>query len=309
MIRLRQFITVLAATLITLPVWGAVELGTHTDSDFGNYWYTDGAEISRFALTQARYGELHKGDATMVFVTEKLRSDIQIKADDPADGDLPVLKLNIQRKFYTGIYPYAVMTSVFSPVDIAICAEPAKITTSAQEWCGHVYTHMNLRGDAYKVAAYSYFEKEGDRTFSVAKSYSEDGLFNLIRLAPEKLPLGEFNIIPGTLYSRMMHRPLAVYAATASLAEEEGQSLEGHALVSYTLRIPSEKRTLVIVFERDYPHRIERWEDTYPSLAFAGSKMLTTTAVRTHTIKSRYWNHNRNRDLHLLNELGLTSRP
>ena len=308
MITLRVFVGAFLTSLSTQTALGEITIGTHTEADFGNYWYTDGAEISRFKLTQARYGELHKGDAILVFVTEKLRSDIQIKADHPKDGDLPVLKLNAQRKFYTGIYPYSVMTSVFTPVDNAACVNAVKITTTVQEWCGHVYTHMNLHDEEYAVDSYSYFEKEGDRSFSVPKTYSEDGLFNLVRLAPDKLPSGSFEMILGTLYSRLMHRPLEAYAAKGTLAKEKGRSLEGNPLLSYTIGIPSEKRTLVIVFERDYPHRIERWEDTYPSLPFAGNKMLTTKAVRTHTIKSRYWNHHPNKDRALLSDLGLVPR-
>ena len=291
--------------LSTLAVSGSGELGTHTDADFRAYWYTDGAEISRYDLTQARYGELHKGDAVLIFVTEKLRSDIQVKADDPEQGDLPVLKLNAQRRFYTGIYPYSVMTSVFSPVEKAICIEPVKVTTSGQEWCGQIYMQMNLRDEFYSVVSHSYFEKEGDRAFSVAKTYSEDGLFNLVRMAPEKLPTGPFTMIAGTLYSRLMHRPLKGFAATGTLAMEDGKSLEGNPLASYTVRMPSEKRTLRIILERDFPHRIERWMDAYPSLAFAGGNVLTTKAVRTHTIKSMYWNHHFNADRSLLNDLGL----
>ena len=300
---------VLAAILVTLSARAEAQPRTHTDADFHGYWYTQGAEISRYELTQARYGELHKGHAILLYVTEKLRSDTQVKADDPSEADLPVLKLNAQRKFYTGIYPYSVMTSVFSPVAAEACAEPVKITTSAQEWCGQVYLQMNLRDDTYAVTAHSYFEQEGDQSFTVPRTYSEDGLFNLVRIAPDQLPTGTFDLIPDTLHSRLMHQPLKANVATGSLGEEQGLSLEGNPLASYTLQIPHQQRTLKIVFARDFPHRIERWEDTYPSLPFAGDKLLTTTAVRTHTIMNEYWNHNANGDRALLDQLGLTPHP
>ena len=282
-----------------------VHFGVRSDEDVNKYWYTDGAEISRYELTQARYGELHKGDAILLFVTETFRSDLQVKADDPSAANLPVLKLNAQRKFYTGVYPYSVMTSVFSSVADGEQTFPVKVTMSAQEWCGHVYVQMNLRGERYEVKSFSYFASEGDHKTSMMRDYSEDGLFNLVRLAPEKLPIGEFNLIPGTLYTRMMHIPLKASPAVGKLSGVDGENAE--KWISYTVEVPSHQRTLTLTFERDFPHRIERWKDTYPSLPFAGSKMLTTEAVRTHTVKSRYWERNRNKDRVLLEELGLTA--
>ena len=78
--------------------------GNFTNEQFRKYWYSGRAEISRFDLEQARYGEIHKGDAVLIFVTETLNHDTQVKADTPRQDDIPVLKLNFTRKFYTGIY-------------------------------------------------------------------------------------------------------------------------------------------------------------------------------------------------------------
>jgi hypothetical protein len=70
------------------------KFGTHTRDQFQDYWYNHDAEISRFSLQQMRYGELHDGDAILVFVTEKMNPDIQIKADHPRTQDIAILKLN-----------------------------------------------------------------------------------------------------------------------------------------------------------------------------------------------------------------------
>src|SRR5688572_8355489 len=103
---------------------------------FGRYWYQGKAELTRYALEQARYGELHKGDAVLVFVTEPFLPEKQVKLErgDPARG-VSVLKLNSTRKFFTGIYPYSVMTSTFTPVDFGKTGT-LKVTSSTQEWCG-----------------------------------------------------------------------------------------------------------------------------------------------------------------------------
>ena len=42
---------------------------------FGDYWYQGKAELNRFELSQVRYGEIRKGDAVLIFVTEDFLKD------------------------------------------------------------------------------------------------------------------------------------------------------------------------------------------------------------------------------------------
>jgi hypothetical protein len=71
------------------------QFGTHTRDQFQDYWYNHGAEVSRFSLQQMRYGEIHEGDAVLVFVTEKMNPETQIKADHPESQDIAILKLKV----------------------------------------------------------------------------------------------------------------------------------------------------------------------------------------------------------------------
>jgi hypothetical protein len=305
----------LAITWMTLMVSAAaaysadrVDFGTYTPDQFQDYWYHRGAEISRFALQQARYGEMHAGDAVLVFVTEPMNPKIQVKADHARPDTIPILKLNAIRKFFTGIYPYSVMTSIFTPVNILEHPLPLKITTSVQEWCGHVYIQMNLQDDAYRVRLHSYFEREADQDFAIENHVTEDAVWNMLRIAPRNLPRGTFAMIPGTVYARLAHRPITPQKAVAALETAKGKSLEGHSLARYTIHLPEDKRILRILFEKDFPYRIQQWEDTHP--VFAGSRegVLTTRATRTHTIMSAYWQHHDNKDRALLDKLGLGAR-
>ena len=132
--------------------------------EFKNYWFQGKAEITSYQLKQARYGEIRQGKAVMVFVTEDFSRSKQVKLDQPqkASSDaVKVMKLNLTKKFKTGVYPYSMMQSVFTPVDLAKSPHSLKVTTSSQEWCGHTFTQLNLGSDAYSVQAYSYFESEG----------------------------------------------------------------------------------------------------------------------------------------------------
>ncbi len=284
------------------------QFGTHTGDQFQDYWYNHGAEISRFSLQQMRYGEIHEGDAVLVFVTEKMNPDTQVKADYPGSQDIALLKLNAVRKFFTGIYPYSIMTSIFAPVDVKKYPLPLKISTSTQEWCGHVYTQMNLNENEYQVRMHSYFEAEGDRDFKIQKVIPEDALWTLIRLAPASLPRGEFFMIPGTVYARLAHRPVTVQKAVSDFSLTGEKSLEGNPLVIYEINFPDEQRTLRIYFEKNFPYRIQKWHETYRSLIGMGAKMLTTSAFRTHTIMDPYWKHHTNKDRSRLEALGLSAR-
>jgi hypothetical protein len=282
--------------------------GTYTPDQFRDYWYNHGAEISRFTLQQMRYGEIHEGDAVLVFVTEEVNPALQVKADYPGPENVPILKLNAVRKFFTGIYPYSIMTSVFSPVDVLKYPLPIKITSSSQEWCGHVFTQMNLSDDEYRVRVHSYFEKEGDRDFKIKNYVPEDAIWTRMRIAPNDLPQGEFFIIPGTVYTRLAHRPLRPQKAIAAFDAVSIKSLEGRPMVRYEIIFPAEQRTLRIFFEKEFPYRIQKWEDSYRGLAAMGAKVMTTRAIRTHTIMDAYWQHHGNRDRALLKKLGLGAR-
>jgi hypothetical protein len=301
----RTMLALLIAIMLCSPADSSASaglVGTHTSQQFRSYWYPNGAEISRFALRQARYGEIHNGDAVLIFVTESMNPKLQVKADHPGPGDIPILKLNSVRKFFTGIYPYSTLTSTFAPVDAQTYPLPLKITATTQEWCGNVYLQMNLRENQWRVESHSYFEKEADQAFQLPAAMPEDALWTTIRIDPSSLPQGDFSLIPGALYTRFLHRPVQPSQVFGQLSANDGKSLEGKPLVCYTVIFRDEGRTLKILFERDFPYRIQRWEDTHRVL---NGDTLTTTAVRTHTILNDYWNHHSNRDRRLLTQLGL----
>lgn len=271
------------------------------DSDaFADYWYAGKAEITRYELNQARYGEIRKGDAVLIFVTEDFLKDKQVKRDFGSDENaVTVLKLNSVRKFNTGIYPYSIMTSVFTPVATEQLST-LKVSFSSQEWCGHVFTQLNNRGDHFDVLLRSYFQSEGDQNFELPSVLLEDEVWTKLRLKPDSLPTGDIRIIPGAQFTRLRHVPMEVEEATAKFNTEDN----GEVRV-YTIEYKNLKRRLVIKFEPAFPHRILGWEESYPSGFGSGAEMMTTTAVKTHSMKIDYWNKNANSHAHLREELGL----
>lgn len=267
---------------------------------FHDYWYNNEAELTSYRLEQARYGELRNGEAVLVFVTEHFSKNKQVKADNPGPGDYSVLKLNMEKKFTTGIYPYSMLSSSFVPVDDP-AAHATKITMTGQEWCGQVFTQINNRGGKYRVESRSYFESEGDRDFKLEQTWLEDELWTKIRLNPELLPTGEQEVIPALFYTRLLHKELKTYKAIFTKKDL------GDGTTAYAVRYPELDRELTIRYGNAFPYPIEGWEETYADGWGKDAKKLTTKASKIKMLKLDYWKRNSNADGHYREELGLGS--
>lgn len=305
--KLKAMATVVAvAALIGCSVINSKEQDVNRplSQEFKDYWYSGKAELTRYKLEQARYGEIHQGDAVLIFVTEDFLTDKQVKyeGNEPDDNAASVMKLNFTRKFLTGIYPYSMMSSVFSPVDYT---QPTlKVTTSSQEWCGHTFFQLNFRNNSYQGRLYSYFQREGDREFLLDQALLEDELWTKIRLNPSELPTGDIELIPGAQFLRLGHREFAVEQAKAVLESVQDPSLSEKPLKKYRIEYQGFQRVLEITFEQDFPYAIIAWEEVTQS-GFGEPRTLTTRAVRTHVINTPYWTQHSAADTVLRKELGL----
>lgn len=273
------------------------QLHPYQHEAFAKYWDQGVAELTSYDLQQYRYGEKREGEAVLVFVTEDFSAKKHVKLDNPqkaGDDAVHVLKLNFTKKFITGIYPYSMMTSVFFPLNGD--EAPMKITTTSQEWCGHTFTQLNKTASGYDAQLYSYFESEGDKTISIDNVVTEDGLWNMVRIAPEHLPQGNIEMLPGTMYQRLSHKPLNAVAAQCSLEQYGGSdsSFAGDDVMEYTVVMAEYNRTLKIYYNADFPHKILGWTDAYPG--FGSDEPLTTKATLRKQVMLDYWTHNSNSD-------------
>ncbi len=267
---------------------------------FKNYWYIGKAEVNSYNLQQSRYGESREGKTVLIFVTEDFSQKKQVKLDDPekAGSDkVSVLKMNFTKNFITGIYPYSMMLSVFTPISRNQFPNTLKATMSSQEWCGHVFTQLNLKNKKYNVQSNSYFEKEGDENSQLKATWLEDELWNLIRLDPDNLPTGQVEIIPGLFFSRLLHVGIEAQSATIT-KEAQGQE------IAYTISLPSQKRTLSIRFQKTFPHKILSWQEDF----MERGKQVQTKAVLDKTIVTDYWTKNKNESIGLRDSLGLSHK-
>ena len=269
------------------------KLAFNPSQEFKDYWYAGQAEITSYDLEQARYGEIRKGKAVLVFVTEDFLAEKQVKADNYSKANTPVLKLNATKNFETGIYPYSIMQSTFYPISNTTHA--LKVSCSVQEWCGHVYTQLNNRSQ-FEIRSHSYFENEADQNFTLDKAILENELWTQLRMSPEDLPVGDIEVIPSLEFIRLKHVELKAYNAKAELKNG-----------TYTLSYPELDRSLTIHFNNQFPYEILGWEETFKSGYGLNAKTLTSKATKLKTIKSAYWSKNSNENSSLRDSLLLTN--
>jgi hypothetical protein len=265
--------------------------------EWGKYWFQGNAEISSFDLTQYRYGEPRKGEAVLIFVTEEFSRKNHVKLDEPEKAGrdkISVLKLNQTRDFVTGIYPYHMMLSAFTPTKEKSMG--LKFAASSQEWCGQTFTQLNKEGEeSYSGRLFSYFEKEGDQTFSV-NGMMEDDLWNLIRINPSEIPLGNVTMIPSLLFQRLSHSEFKAEPAFIQIKKiSENQS-------QLELNYSSGIRTLKIIYEHQFPFQILEWEEIQTKSN--GQKEITQAKRKAVKIID-YWKRNRLEDEFLRRELNL----
>src|SRR5690554_3576649 len=263
-------------------------------NEFNDYWHSGKAEITSYQLSQERYGELREGTAVTIFVTEDFLAKEQVKANTNSEENLTVIKLNQTKNFNTGIYPYSIMSSTFSPVYES--GHALKISSSIQEWCGQMYMQLNNKKD-FEIESHSYFEGEADQKKSLSKTWLENELWNVIRINPEELPIGDLLMIPSFEYLQMRHKEIKAHSAFATIKQGDDTTV-------YTVNYPELQRQLVFYFKNIFPYEIEKWEEVNAT-AKNDTVGLRTTAIKMKRMNIDYWNKNKNEFKSLRDTLNL----
>jgi hypothetical protein len=303
-----QRMVMAAAVVATLLLFVPAEAASDA---FWQHWGDGKAEIDGYALVEPRYGELRDGTAVLVFVTEDFSDSARVKADPgkhPASDVYPVLKLNFQREFQTGIYHYNTLTSTFAKTELDAGAYfvPVKSSFSAQEWCGHVYQQWLVRDGRLVGISHSYFDGEGDATLALAwpaGGVLEDELPILVRgLRGEWLSAGQTRTVPflrSSLRTRLQHLPPAWGEATVSRATASVLVPSVLGKVPAFVYTVAERGgdTITFTVEESAPHRLLAWHSS------SGESGTLTGSVRL-----AYWQMNGKRGEAALPQLGLKPR-
>ncbi|MCA9557178.1 MAG: hypothetical protein H6704_10960 [Myxococcales bacterium] len=269
---------------------------------FWDHWSDGKAELNGYDLVQPRYGELRRGRAVLVYVTEPWSRSRRVKVDrfDPKDADqFTALKLNVVRKFQTGLYDYSVMTSVF--VDPGADFAPVQVTFSGQEWCGHVFETLSYEKGGATLRTLSYFEGETTQvTLPDPAPLTEDALFVRARgLAADTLARegGAVTLVGSALDRRLHHRPAEPFTTTLRWSDAPtSRAVPAGTFETHTLTYDRQGGGACrLHVEVPYPHRLIGWDcDDGEKAALRGTARLP------------YWQLHGEGQEKLLEQLGLT---
>ena len=273
-------------------------------SEFWSHWGDGRAELSSYRAVVQRYGEPREGELVLIYVTEPHDRRRWIKDDEVQDPNrVEVLKLNLSQKFLTGIYPYSVMTSVFSPVDEwrAERFQPVKIGHTVQEWCGH-YMHQVWPGpESLRSLRMSYFASDGEGIAEIdvpSGALYEDALLIQLRELDGRFADGgdwEGWILP-SLWAVRRGAATAEPIQGAIIREqlEPGDDTDGRSLTRFTLRYGDYWREYDV--ETAEPRRIVGWRTS-----------LGDTVRLVETRRLPYWTENDPAGRALRTDLGLSA--
>lgn len=241
------------------------------DDAFWQHWSDGNAELASYSLRIPRYGAVREGKAVAIYVKEPFRPDTRVKADAPSATSYEAMKLNLVMDFQTGVYDYNTMTSVFLALEDGERATrglPAKVSYSAQEWCGHVYHHVLFDRGSSREILHSYFDGEADQSQHLDEptdALSEDALLMWARgmAAPAVAPGASttVSLLDGLQRVRFAHKPMEYAEATLSVAADvETVSVPGGEFeVRRRTAAVGEDRTWTFYVEEAWPHRVIRW--------------------------------------------------
>jgi hypothetical protein len=273
---------------------------------FADHWFDGNAEVAGYALEQSRYGQRRSGQVVLIFVTEPFSESARVKADPgmhPDSDTFQVLKLNAVKDFQTGIYDYNLMTSVFVGLEAhggRPAGRPAKITFSAQEWCGNTFEELLFGPDDIDRRAFSYFDGEGDQTETLqfpAGGVTAAQLPVLVRGIPEPIEPGraiEVPLLRDFEIAVLEHEGHAVEQATITRgrAVRTVETPAGRFEV-HEVKVRSSSGDWTYEVQDAFPHRIVRWQGP------------RDTGVLTGVARMPYWQLNREGAEAALKRLGL----
>ncbi|QKZ11545.1 hypothetical protein [Spirosoma sp. KUDC1026] len=241
---------------------------------FAAYWPLHKTELSYYRLNQAQDGAIHKGQATLAFTSDTTSLE--------KSGSFPAFLTNLSRTFRVGRNDYSLLTSVSTPINNPSFPRSLQVVSTEQSWTGQRVIQLIRQDGGYQIST--------DSTGAINKGYTvddavlEDEIWSQIRVDPAKLPVGKVTLLSGSLTAQLRRRRLMPMLAQTSLTDYEGVLYPGEYLQAYTIRYPTNDRTLTIVFERLFPHRIMGWEEIYQSR----DNLLTTRAVLQKTVQTDF---------------------
>jgi hypothetical protein len=308
-----RILVLLAAAALGAAYWSSRTVQAADDFPGAGFWqvWGDGqAELAAYDLTMPRYGEMKRGTAVSIMVSEPFSSSARVKADPgkhPASDVFPVMKLNLVKDFQTGVYDYNDMLSAFLALKAVNGRAPGTLTKavySRQEWCGSTFNLALFDANKSRATMHSYFDGEGDQQKEIRndlRGVPDDQLIFWARgMAEPWVNPGEIVALPYLTSAEHSKETLVWRQAQFKRSKVLRKIQVGQEQIDaevFTVQIVDGGKKEYTV-EKHGARRLLRWEFT------TGEKGSLIKSARM-----KYWDLKQKGGEEALKQLGLLTRP
>ena len=240
----------------TQPVVLAVN--QETNSVFQKYWKMKGLETTKFILKQ---DSLIVGEATLSYSLKALNKD-------QPNGTIHCLSSHFTQKIVQENYNYSDNSTVLMPLNTPLYPHAKTVVSSSQSNIGTDFLSFQPEPKSYLFVGRNSIEPEKEIHQITEKGNLEDEIWAKIRMNPDALPQGEFEMIPSLGYWNKVHKSPAAQEVKVEFKDVEGAK----NLKKYSLDYPELKRKLDIIFEANFPYQIVEFSETIEGKTVKGTR-------------------------------------
>jgi hypothetical protein len=230
------------------PQNATVQVNQETNGIFQKYWKIQNIEQAKFILLE---DSTVIGEATLSFSLKDF-------GKDQPNGIIKSLSTNFTQKINQENYNYSEITTTITPLNAPVYPHAMAITSSTQSNDITDFSSFQPQPKSYLFISRNSQNPEKEIREISEKIHLEDEIWAKIRMNPDGLPQGEFEMIPSLGYWNKTHE-----SPNAQEVKAELKSVEGNPkLKNYTLDYPELKRKLEITFDANFPFQIIEFQET-----------------------------------------------
>ncbi len=275
---------------ILLFIFSAVGTSPGLPGDFFSnpYWDSGKAEFQVYDARINKYGVMRDAKVKIIMVKEPFDMEKLVKTMSNKGAE-EVIKMNYIQTVPTGVYDYFQTATIFFNRKTG---QVIKYTMGSQDGCGNTFMEYLLKDGRHKFTFHSYFDDQGDADVYMAK---EDFVFYdalPVTLRTKLGQSGNYSILLANSFISKQAVPIQFKKAEVSVTRLPKVKIKGDIYKgAYKAEVTCEKRSDKLYFEKDFPHRMLKWEKSNgDSLILKGSNFFY------------YWEHTNPEDGKIFNK-------
>jgi hypothetical protein len=230
------------------PQNATVQVNQETNGVFQKYWKIQNIEQTKFILVE---------DSTVIGEAD-LSFTLKDFGKDQPNGIIKSLSTNFTQKINQENYHYSEITTAITPLNSLIYPHAVAIVSSSQSNDVTDFSSFQPQPKSYLFVSRNSQNPEKEIREISEKIHLEDEIWAKIRMNPDALPQGEFEMIPSLGYWNKTHESPNAQEVKAELKDFGNDK----KLKIYSLDYPDLKRKLDIIFEASFPFQIIEFKET-----------------------------------------------